>query len=107
MTPSLASTGSGSTRLRPCSGSRWAGSAPSRWGAAGRACSCAPDAEEVALAGAVRSPSCLVEVDEHLHLDAARVAGADGGHRIAPDEEAGVADASVLVRRRASSRIRG
>src|SRR5690349_22876640 len=46
----------------------------------------APDAEEIAVAAGRHLAGLLVlvfEIDEHLHLDAARVAGADRGNRIA------------------------
>ena len=59
-------------------------------GDAGRA----PDAEQVALAGGGDLALLVLvgEVHEHLHLDAARVAGANGGEGVGPDEEAAVAD---------------
>ena len=53
------------------------------------------DAEEVPVTGGRDGAGFLVlvlEVHEDLHLDAARVAGANRGDRVGPHEEAAVAD---------------
>src|SRR5260370_38371044 len=52
-------------------------------------------AEQVAVTGGGDGAGFLVailQIHKHLHLDATAVTGADGRQRIAPDEEAGVAD---------------
>src|SRR5207245_793952 len=52
------------------------------------------NAEEVALAGGGDQALLVLvgEIHEDLHLDTARVSGADGRDRVGPDEEAAVAD---------------
>src|SRR5439155_4289978 len=49
----------------------------------------AVDAEEIAVAGGSRVALFVLveEIDEHLHLDAARVGRADGRQGIGPHEE--------------------
>src|SRR6266849_4076023 len=58
------------------------------------------DAKEVALArgGDLALLVLVGEIHEHLHFDAARVAGADRRDRIAPDEESTVPGRPRLVR---------
>jgi hypothetical protein len=54
----------------------------------------APDAEEVAVTGSRAAALVVlpVQIDEHLHLDAARVARPLRRHRVGPDKETGVSD---------------
>src|SRR5881398_2845793 len=48
-----------------------------------------PDAEEIALAGGANLAFLVLisEIHQDLHLDAARVPGADGGDRVGPNED--------------------